>query len=110
MDGLTLLREACDAGLTVAPAGDRLLIRGPRRLENYAQRLIAHKPEVMRALYRERAKALLLPILRADPALAAALRDLWAERLAVVAADPDCAAHAERVAWEGLHAAAGGAA
>lgn len=50
MDGLTLLAEAETAGLTVAVDGDRLVIRGPKRLESLAKRLIAHKSAVFSAL------------------------------------------------------------
>jgi hypothetical protein len=50
MDGLTLIREAHDAGLTVARQGDKLVIRGPKRAEPVALKLIARKPEVIRAL------------------------------------------------------------
>jgi hypothetical protein len=50
MDGLTLLREAWAAGLTVQADGERLRIRGPRRAEPIAQRLIAHKAHVLAAL------------------------------------------------------------
>ena len=50
MDGLTLLRRARDAGLAVVAAGDKLVIRGPKRAEPVARLLIDHKPEVMAAL------------------------------------------------------------
>lgn len=50
MDGLSLLREAKFAGLTVAVDGDLLRIRGPRRAETVAQRLLKHKLAVMAAL------------------------------------------------------------
>ena len=50
MDGLTLLREAYAAGLSVQADGDRLRIRGPREAEAIAQRLIAHKAAVLAAL------------------------------------------------------------
>jgi hypothetical protein len=50
MDGLTLLRQARDAGLAVTAAGGRLVIRGPRRAEPVALMLLAHKPEVLTAL------------------------------------------------------------
>jgi hypothetical protein len=50
MDGMTLLREARSAGLSVWADGDRLVIRGPRRAEPVVRVLIAHKPEVMTAL------------------------------------------------------------
>jgi hypothetical protein len=50
MDGLTLLEEARAAGLSVLADGDRLCIRGPRRAEPVARRLIAHKALVLQAL------------------------------------------------------------
>ena len=50
MDGLTLLAEARAAGLTVRADGERLRIRGPRRAEPIAQRLLAHKAAVVAAL------------------------------------------------------------
>lgn len=53
MDGLTLLRQARQAGLRVGADGDRLVVEGPRRLETMAGALLAEKPEVLRALARE---------------------------------------------------------
>ena len=50
MDGLTLLRAAEAAGLTVNVNGDRLVIRGPRSADATARALLEHKPEVMAAL------------------------------------------------------------
>jgi hypothetical protein len=44
MDGLTLLHRARDAGLTVAAADGKLVIRGPRRAEPVALMLLDHKP------------------------------------------------------------------
>ena len=57
MDGVTLLAEARAAGLKVSlsESGDRLVIKGPLRLEAVAQRLIAAKPEVVTALRYENA-------------------------------------------------------
>ena len=56
MDGLTLLRAARRVGLAVAEDGGRLLVRGPRRLESEALRLLAHKDQVLRALVIERSE------------------------------------------------------
>ena len=56
MDGLTLLREARQAGLVVVEDGGRLVVRGPRRLESEAQHLLAHKVQVLRALATEHAE------------------------------------------------------
>jgi hypothetical protein len=53
MDGLTLLREARRAGLRVAAQGDRLVVQGPRRLEQVAHALLAEKPQILRALAEE---------------------------------------------------------
>jgi hypothetical protein len=50
MDGLTLLRRAYDAGLRIEAAGDKLLIRGPKRAESVVQLLAEHKAEVLEAL------------------------------------------------------------
>jgi hypothetical protein len=54
MDGLILLRRARDAGLRVEAAGDKLLIRGPKRAEQVVKLLAEHKPEVLAALARPR--------------------------------------------------------
>ena len=53
MDGLALLTEARAAGLTVNAVGDRLTIRGPRRAESIARRLLEHKAHVLEAQARE---------------------------------------------------------
>jgi hypothetical protein len=50
MDGVTLLRRARQAGLAVAAENGKLVIKGPRRAEQTALLLLAHKPEVMIAL------------------------------------------------------------
>jgi len=50
MDGMKLLVEARLCGLIVVPEGDLLVIRGPRSAEAIAQRLLAHKADVMMAL------------------------------------------------------------
>src|SRR2546425_2320417 len=57
MDGLALLQEARTAGLTVATEGGRLTIRGPRRAEAIARRLLDHKAHVLEALARATAQA-----------------------------------------------------
>jgi hypothetical protein len=53
VDGLTLLADARRAGLRVACDGERLVVRGPRRLEPVARTLIAEKPAILRALAAE---------------------------------------------------------
>jgi hypothetical protein len=50
MDGLILLAEAREAGLAVAAESGKLIIRGPKRAEPVALRLIGHKVDVIRAL------------------------------------------------------------
>lgn len=50
MDGLTLLSDAEKAGLRVEAEGGRLRIRGPRRAESLALRLIQHKADVLAVL------------------------------------------------------------
>jgi hypothetical protein len=50
MDGLTLLRRAHNAGLRVEAAGNKLLIRGPKRAELVVKLLAEHKAEVLAAL------------------------------------------------------------
>ncbi len=50
MDGLRLLREAQAAGLTVRADGERLIVRGPRRAEPVALRLLANKVAILSAL------------------------------------------------------------
>jgi hypothetical protein len=47
MDGLKLLADAEDAGLSVAAEGDRLVVRGPRKAESLALKLIARKSEIL---------------------------------------------------------------
>jgi hypothetical protein len=50
MEGLTLLREARAAGLSLARDGNELVIRGPMRAEPVARLLLLRKVEVIRAL------------------------------------------------------------
>ncbi len=50
MDGLTLLDEATAAGLSVRVDGGRLVVRGPRRAEPLARRLLANKALVLQAI------------------------------------------------------------
>lgn len=54
MDSLTaLLAEAQAAGLRVQAEGERLVIRGPKRAEPIALKLIEHKAEVLRLMVPE---------------------------------------------------------
>jgi hypothetical protein len=50
MDALSLLARAHEAGLAIAIAGDKLIVRGPRRAEPTVRLLAEHKPAVMAAL------------------------------------------------------------
>jgi hypothetical protein len=50
MDSLTLLARAHEAGLAVAIAGGKLVVRGPRQAEPMVRLLAEHKPVVMAAL------------------------------------------------------------
>jgi hypothetical protein len=52
VDGLSLLREASAAGLTVREDGGKLVVRGPRAAEPIALRVLADKPAVLEALSR----------------------------------------------------------
>jgi hypothetical protein len=50
MDAVALLHRAQEAGLRIEPKGDRLLIRGPKRLEPMVKLLAEHKAEVLAVL------------------------------------------------------------
>jgi hypothetical protein len=52
---LTLLQRARHAGLFVVADGERLLVRGPSRLDPLARELLDRKPEVMAELALETA-------------------------------------------------------
>jgi hypothetical protein len=49
-----VLREARAAGLLIRADGDRLLVRGPKRLQATAQEVLRHKPEILVHLATER--------------------------------------------------------
>ena len=53
MDCVTLLEEARLAGLTVLIDGGKLVVRGPRRAEPVALRVLRHKPDVLATLERQ---------------------------------------------------------
>ena len=54
MDSLTMLRQARDKGLTVYQRGqDTLVVQGPISLEEMAQELLGHKPEILEVLRTE---------------------------------------------------------
>jgi len=57
MDSLALLINAHAAGLQVRAEGERLIVRGPKRLAGLAQQLLSQKAEVLEALevFEERA-------------------------------------------------------
>ena len=50
MDGVTLVADAQEAGLTMWADGDRLVVRGPRSAETIARTLLARKAEVLAVL------------------------------------------------------------
>jgi hypothetical protein len=50
MDGLILIGEAVAAGLTVRADGNTLIVRGPKKLEAIAHRLLLNKALVLAAL------------------------------------------------------------
>ncbi|MFT4037634.1 MAG: hypothetical protein QM692_05590 [Thermomicrobiales bacterium] len=49
-----MLREAQAAGLLIQAEGDRLLVRGPKRLQEVALEVLRHKPEILTLLAMER--------------------------------------------------------
>ncbi len=55
MDGLTLLRQAGGAGLTVRVEGTWLVVRGPRSRAGLAEALLARKEEIVALLAEEEA-------------------------------------------------------
>jgi hypothetical protein len=89
MDGLDLLRRARDAGLRVEAAGDKLLIRGPKRSGAVVKLLAEHKTEVLAAL---------------SPSATEARR--WSERFAARTFEWACGKRnwqdARRLAWGDL--------
>jgi hypothetical protein len=82
MDGLTLLREARAAGLEVQARDGRLVIRGPRRAEPVARRLLAHKALVLDALSVRHPGGDLIP-----EKLPADWHLMWDERAAIMEYD-----------------------
>ncbi len=60
MDALALLRRAQEAGLRVKPAGDKLMVRGPKQAEPVVKLLAEHKVEVLAALAKTAHEAQLL--------------------------------------------------
>ena len=50
MDALALLRRAQEAGLRVEPAGDKLMVRGPKNAAPVVRLLAEHKAEILAAL------------------------------------------------------------
>jgi hypothetical protein len=81
MDGLMLLNEAHAAGLDVVIDGNKLVVRGPRRAECVARKLLAHKREVMAAVAGV-GPSTAAPITRVDSTDAANWRELYVERAA----------------------------
>ena len=50
MDALRLLDRAREAGLAIATAGDKLIVRGPRQAEPVVRLLAANKGQILAAL------------------------------------------------------------
>ncbi len=109
MGGVELLRQARDAGLCVQAEGDRLRIRGPKRLEPLALELLRCKVELIAILadndrWARQAAGLLASV--ADPDRRADLRELFEHRAAVCGFDGGLGrGDAERVAFGELQAA-----
>jgi hypothetical protein len=109
MDGVGLLNEARKAGLTVEVDGDKLRIRGPRRLEPLALTLLRHKADVVTALrgddqWARRAAGLLATVEDAD--FRTDLRELFEHRVAVCEFDGGLSlTEAERIAFGELQVA-----
>jgi hypothetical protein len=106
VDGLSLLREAQAAGLSVVADGAQLRVRGPRSAGELARRLLAHKAAVLAALRPappppgavtwEQEHELEVEALRAK---AAGCPDpWWAGVLLALAAEPETTL-AEHMAW-----------
>jgi len=57
MDGVEVLTEAHAAGLQIHMDGERLIMRGPKRLASLAQHLLSHKAAILEILelFEERA-------------------------------------------------------
>ncbi len=86
MGGVELLRQARDAGLYVQAEGDRLRIRGPKRLEPLALELLRCKAELLAVLsdndrWARQAAGLLASV--ADPDRRADLRELFEHRAGI---------------------------
>lgn len=104
-----LLDELAGRGVRLRLVSDGLKLDAPKGVltPDLIQRVKADKPALLRLVgshgyiadtpARQRVIDLLVPIFRADPDRAIALRDAWMERIAIVAADPDCAEQAGAV-------------
>ncbi len=109
MGGVELLRHARDTGLDVQAEGDRLRIRGPKRLEPLALELLRHKAELLAILWdhdhwARQAAGLLSTV--AVPDRRADLRELFEHRAAVCEFDGgQTREDAERIAFSELQAA-----
>jgi hypothetical protein len=104
MDGLSLIQEARAAGLSVAAAGDRLVIRGPRQAEPVARKLIAHKSKVLAALAENEGVGIAADVHEGLPddaeAEAVDLRHAYEERVGIRLYDAGYTRHeAERLAY-----------
>jgi hypothetical protein len=99
MDGLSLLRQAEEAGLAVALDGGRLVIRGPKRAEPVARLLIEHKPDVLAVLVRADRMPNPAKIKRQNAAEAQAWHDRYAARIVHWFRGGDPWQEAERLAF-----------
>ena len=82
MDGVAVLSEAHAAGLQIHMDGERLIMRGPKRLASLAQHLLSHKEEILGAL------------------------EWWTERAAIIEFDGWLPREeAERLAWACIQSA-----
>src|SRR5690242_8237593 len=82
MDAVTLLRRAHDAGLRIEPAGDKLLVRGPRRAQSVVKLLATHKAEVLALLTQAGDAPTPITAATSPAAEASFWRDLFEERAA----------------------------
>jgi hypothetical protein len=69
MDAVTLLLRAQEAGLRVERAGDKLVVRGPRRAEPVVRLLAEHKAELLAALAIAPTFARVMPFADGEPTL-----------------------------------------
>lgn len=109
MDGIELIQKAFDAGLAVWVIGNKLRVRGQKRLEPLAMQMLSRKVELITILDGHdycalRAAALLSHI--KDSERQADLRELFEHRAGVCEYDGGLSrVEAERIAFDELRAA-----